>query len=307
MPSNPLVSIIIPTYNQPQMLVEAVRSALAQTYTNREIIVVDDGSTDDTAAKVAPFIEKGEIRYIYQQNKRQAAARNAGIRAAAGSILAFLDHDDLWSPFKLERQVPLFENDRVGLVYSRAVEISTKGDVLYEKGEESMCRGMIFERLLFNHFITNSSVIVRRSCLSKTGLFREDLFGVDDIHLWLRLCYHYEVDFVPEILVSCRSHESNMKRDPNIIPEKRFLALIDIFRQFELDRTMPVRWRSLNADHQFFLGYREREKDKIKALACFLRAMKYELHWMHVIAILKLFLPGYSRLARKLNGKTRSI
>lgn len=282
------------------MLVDAVDSVLAQTYRNFEIIVVDDGSTDDTAGKLAPYIEKKLVRYLFQQNKRQAAARNRGISAAHGTLIAFLDHDDLWEPGKLERQVPLFENEHVGIVYCGAKEVDLSGARLWEKGTDKFCRGRIFDRLLFDHFITNSSVVVRRSCLERTGLFHEELYGVDDIHLWLRICHDYEADFVPDVLVACRNHETNMKKDAGVIPEKRFLALIDIFRRFKLDETSKGQWLKLNADYYFFLGYRDKERNRSNALKCYLKSMSYRPGWIQLAAITKVLLPGYYSLARRL-------
>jgi glycosyltransferase involved in cell wall biosynthesis len=297
--NTPLVSVVIPTYNQATMLVEAVESVLAQTYEKAEVIVVDDGSTDDTAARMARFVAGGRVRYLAQQNRRQAAARNAGIRASRGELIAFLDHDDLWTARKLEQQVPLFERPEVGLVYSGAVEIDVGGKVLWEKGSGKFCRGRIFDRLLFDHFITNSSVVVRRACLDRTGLLDESLFAVADIHLWLRVCHDDEADFVPEVLVSCRRHGANMKDDPRLVPEQRYLALIDVFRRFGLDGSWPVQWRRLNADHQFFLGYNERRTHRLRALAHYIRAMRFEPRWSQAAAIAKLFLPGYETLAAR--------
>lgn len=298
-----LVSVVIPTYNQAEMLVEAVDSVLAQTYRNFEVIVVDDGSTDDTAERLAPYIEQNLVRYLFQQNKRQAAARNHGISVARGALIAFLDHDDLWDPEKLERQVPLFANERVGIVYCGAKEVDLSGATLWEKGTDKFCRGRIFDRLLFDHFITNSSVVVRQSCLEHTGLFNEELYGVDDIHLWLRICHDFDADFVSDVLVACRNHETNMKKDPGVIPEKRFLALIDIFQRFKLDETAKEQWRKLNADYQFFLGHRDKENKRINALKCYLKSMSYRPRWVQLAAITKLFMPGYYSLARRFGRK----
>jgi glycosyltransferase involved in cell wall biosynthesis len=291
----PLVSVVIPTYNQSAMLIEAVESALAQTYKALEVLVIDDGSTDDTAAKIAPYVDRGLVHYAFQNNARQAAARNAGIEASSGDLIAFLDHDDLWHPLKLERQVPLFRRESVGLVYCGAREIDLSGKHLWKKGIEKYRRGRIFEALLFDHFITNSSVVIRRSCLRQTGAFSEHLFGVDDIHLWLRICHEFEADFVPDILVSCRNHAANMKKDPHFIPDQRFRALVDIFLRFGLDRTEVVKWRTLNADHQFELGWRFRGESRLRALSCFLRSF---LHRPSVRCIrAALTLPLYPRLS----------
>lgn len=298
-----LVSVVIPTFNQPTLLVEAIESVLHQTWPHREIIVIDDGSTDDKRARLAPYIEQGLITYLHQQNKRQAAARNAGIRVARGELIAVLDHDDLWAPEKLERQVPLFDNPNVALAYCGAEEVDLDGTVLWEKGSAKYRRGQIFDALLFDHFITNSTVIVRRSALDHTGLFAEDLYGVDDIHLWLRICHDFDADFMPEPLVRCRNHASNMKKD-DAIDDRRFRALIDIFQRFGLDHTRAADWRALNADYQFFLGYRARATDRATALRCYLNAMRHKPRWNQVTAIIKQLIPGYYRLGTRLQSKT---
>jgi len=279
------------------MLIEAIASALAQTYDNLEIIVIDDGSTDDTAARIKPYVDRGLIHYLFQQNRRQAAAKNAGIDSSRGELIAFLDHDDLWAPSKLEKQVPLFEPEDVGLVYSGAKEVDLNGSFLWEKGSVKYRRGRIFDHLLFDHFITNSSVIIRRSCLARTGAFREDLFGVDDIHLWLRICHDYQADYVPDTLVACRNHGANMKKDPYLITDKRYLALADVFRRFGLDRSARSKWHALHADYLFSLGYRYRKVDRLRALACFLKSFGYQPRWRGVGAITKLLIPGYYTIA----------
>src|SRR5437867_1708261 len=115
----PKVSIVIPTYNYGRYVVEAVESVLNQSFQDREVIVVDDGSTDDTRERLERF--RGRIRYIYQRNKGLPAARNTGIRAARGAYVAFLDSDDLWLPEKLALQVPILDTrQQVGMVYTDA-------------------------------------------------------------------------------------------------------------------------------------------------------------------------------------------
>lgn len=292
MPHGPLVSVVIPTYNLAGMLVEAIESVLAQTYRDHEIIVVDDGSTDDTAARVEPYLAQGVVHYVFQQNQRQAAARNRGIAMARGDLFAFLDHDDLWSPEKLERQVPLFDDATVGIVYCGAREVDPSGATLWEKGTERFCRGAIFDRLLFDHFITCSSVVVRRSCLDRVGVFQEDLYGVDDIHLWLRICHDWAADFVPDVLVSCRSHDANMKKDPDLIPRQRFRALADIFRRYRLDVTARGEWRHLHAEYHFCEGYRNRKANRRLAMASYSRSLAYEPRWRQLSAMIKLLIPG---------------
>lgn len=300
MPIAPLVSVVIPTYNQPEMLVEAIESVLAQTYSNLEILIVDDGSTDNTRRRLARYVEDGRIIYLYQQNRRQAAARNRGIQASKGELIAFLDHDDLWLPQKLERQVPLFDRKSVALVYSGAVEVDGQDRFLWDKGSDKFRRGSIFDRLLRDHFITNSSVMVRRSVLESIGLFAEDLYGVDDIHLWLRICHDYEANFIPESLVRCRNHASNMKKDDSL-HERRYRAMIDIYRRFGLDRTAPTEWRVLNAGFQFLLGYRVRAEQPATAIGCYFKAMRLMPRWIYLVAIIKGLIPGYYSVGTRLH------
>lgn len=300
--AKPLVSVVIPTFNQPSMLCEAVDSVLAQTYPQFEIVVVDDGSAPETRRRMDPYVAAGRLRYLWQENRRQAAARNAGIRASRGELIAFLDHDDLWHPRKLELQVPLFADSQVALVYAGAQEIDETGRVLWTKGLEHFARGDIFDRLLSRHFITHSSVVVRRSALATTGLFRADLSGVDDIHLWLRICRRFKADYVPDVLVSCRNHAGNMKKS-DVINEKQHLLALDIFREFGLDRERPADWRRLNADYEFFLGFRESRSDRRAAFAHYLNAARSAPRARTFLAMAKLLVPGYYALADRLRPR----
>lgn len=291
------MTVVIPTFNQPEMLLEAIQSVEAQTYRNFEIVVVDDGSTDDTRQRLAQMVNDDRIHYVWQRNKRQAAARNMGIKVSTGDLIAFLDHDDLWHKRKLELQVPLFDDPDVGLTYTGAEEIDLQGRFLWTKGLEHFARGDIFDQLLSRHFITNSSVVVRRSCLATTGLFREDFYGVDDTHMWLRICRRFHADYVPEVLVSCRNHPGNMKKDHSIMSEKQYLKLIDIFQEFGLNESRAGDWRHLNSEYQFFLGWRLARLNRRAAFGHFRRALGYEPQPRQILAICKLLIPGYYTFA----------
>ncbi len=124
----PLVSVIIPTYNRAALVVQAVQSALNQTYTNMEIIVVNDGSTDNTPEILKEY--EGKIKYVYQERSERSKARNEGFRHSTGSYIAFLDSDDLWLPTKIEKQVEVLNKKAdVGLVYVGGQFIDTKGNL----------------------------------------------------------------------------------------------------------------------------------------------------------------------------------
>lgn len=184
----PRVSVIVPTYNRADMLGAAVRSILDQAYADYEIIVADDGSTDNTQTRVADVA--GPIRYLrLQHSGRPSVARNRAIAVAQGELIAFLDDDDLWIPDKLEQQVRLLDSDAdVGFVYSDICFLrpdgTLSGPILLPHQKEA---AMLFDRLLTDCFIYPSTVVVRRSALAASGLFDESLAIGEDYDLWLRL------------------------------------------------------------------------------------------------------------------------
>jgi len=214
----PAVSIIVPTYNRAQYLVEAIQSVLEQTFHDYEIIVVDDGSTDDTKAALQKKNIFKNIIYIYQNNcGLKSAVRNIGIQAAKGKYIAFLDSDDKWLPLKLEKQVDILEKDpNCALVCSNAYIL--KDDVptqeLYVQSE-TMVSGNVFQKLLHNNFIINSSVVVRKNILQKLGGLDEDriIKSSEDYDLWLRVGRLYAITSISEPLTFYRIHEGNISKD----------------------------------------------------------------------------------------------
>jgi len=201
---NEKVSVIVPLYNSRLTITETILSLVGQTYQNLEIILVDDGSTDNTANIVKEFTaEYSNIKYFWKENGGVGAARNYGIDRATGGYIALCDHDDLWMPDKLEKQMKLFTNDRIGLVYNGCRTVKVVDGV-----EESIAvtmtyySGNCFDQLLRFNCIPTCSAVIPRRVINRTGGFHEsiDMHGVDDKHLWLRIAHDYDVVALKEIL-----------------------------------------------------------------------------------------------------------
>jgi len=232
----PKVSVVIPTYNYAQYIEEAIDSALVQTHKGCEIIVVDDGSTDDTKGVVSQY--RSEIRYIYQKNQGLSAARNTGVRNSEGEYIAILDSDDLWLPSKIEKQIKLFEaNSRLGLVYSDGLVFGEElawNDLSFG-GNMNFYRGRIFDKLLLGNFIPCPSVVIKRGCFDKVGLFDINLGACEDWDMSLRISSHYEVDYVEELLVKHRKHRGSMETKAEMMEENALKVLDKIF----LEKNVP--------------------------------------------------------------------
>jgi glycosyltransferase involved in cell wall biosynthesis len=193
------VSVIIPTHDRARRVVVAVQSVLAQTTAALEVIVVDDGSTDETAAALAPCGDR--IRIERRRHAGVSAARNHGARVARGEWLAFLDSDDEWLPEKLERQVA-FHDAHEG------VEVSQTGEIWIRNGvrvnpckHHAKPRGDIFERSLARCLVSPSAVMMRRSLFVDAGGFDESLPVCEDYDLWLRLAARQSFGLIDDALV----------------------------------------------------------------------------------------------------------
>lgn len=205
----PLVSVVMPAFNVAWCVRRAIDSVLTQTYLRHEIIVIDDGSTDDTASVLASYGDR--IRVISQTNRGMSAARNRGIDAARGTLVAFLDADDYWLSEKLARQVELLQRrPEVGFCSTAASVVNPEGAVL----NLWHCKNH-GERVLETLFAENaaiaggcSAVVVRKGLLEKTGLFDESLRGFEDPDLWIRLaavCGYACIDD-PLVVILRREH-----------------------------------------------------------------------------------------------------
>lgn len=194
-----LVSVVMATYECRPYIAQAIGSVLSQTYTNLELHVIDDGSTDATAAEVAPFLSDSRVRYHYQANGGQTVAKNTGIRQSRGEFVAFCDADDIWLPHKLELQVPRFARDeRVGVVYTRSGQMDAQGVRLpIDQSDAPGCPSGVVTRELFRiNFVPFGTAIVRRRCLYDVGMFDEQYRMGIDWELWLRISLEYTFEFV---------------------------------------------------------------------------------------------------------------
>jgi len=209
------VSVIVPTYNRANLVSETIKSILNQTYKNFELIVVDDGSTDNTEEVIKKFNDN-RIKYIKIDNwGGPAKPRNTGIKKARGEYIAFCDDDDIWLPEKLEKQIKVFQiSNETAMLYTRFKRI--EGDIISNRilpKNGKYKSGNIFKSLYFKPFIACSSVIVKRSVLDQVGFFDTDpnLIAIEDIDLWLRIALKYIIrctDNLPLILY--RVHPQNI-------------------------------------------------------------------------------------------------
>lgn len=227
------ISVIIPTYNRKHTLNRAIHSVLSQTSQPREIIAVDDGSTDGTKKWLAKMYPA--IRYIHQSNSGVSAARNVGIKTAQGDWLAFLDSDDEWLPQKLERQVEAVKKDADSL-FCHTNETWIRNGVRVNQGKKHRkYGGLIFDKCLDICRISPSSALFKKSILDDTGLFDEELSVCEDYDLWLRITASYPVIFLDEPLIKkYGGHEDQLSRVPAGIEQYRIQSLEKILHTVEL-------------------------------------------------------------------------
>lgn len=194
----PLVSVVIATYNTAQYVPAAVASVLGQNWSNIEVVVVDDGSTDDTESRLNDYCNDPRVRYIKTENCGQPQAKNRGIKIARGDFIGFCDADDLWREDKLELQMPAFANPTVGIVYSEVSYLDECGDALSKPQPYERHSGRITDKLVIKNFVPFGTAIIRKACVDDLGAFDESLPMGIDWDLWLRYSVNWEFHYVPE-------------------------------------------------------------------------------------------------------------
>ena len=207
----PQVSVIIPTYNRAWIIEEAIDSVLAQDYTEFELIVVDDGSTDHTSDVLDSY--RNVIKVLSQKNKGVSAARNRGIAEASGKFIAFLDSDDLWLPQKLTVQIEFFNQTPDALICQTEEIWIRNGLRVNPKKRHKKPSGMIFKPSLKLCLISPSAVMIRRSLFDRVGEFDETLPACEDYDLWLRISCRFPIHLIDTPLIIKRGgHEDQLSK-----------------------------------------------------------------------------------------------
>jgi glycosyltransferase involved in cell wall biosynthesis len=217
MNESPLVSVVIPAYNASKWIAETLESVLRQDFRDFEVIVVDDGSTDDTARVVTGFGER--VCFIRKNNGGTGSARNVGIRAARGEYIAFVDADDLWTKEKLRLQVDLLKRMGLAWVYCDAfVFDDASGERMYRfRNLARQYDGDILERLFLGNFIPSPTVVIRKSVFENVGFFSQIHISptAEDWSMWLHIAAHYPVGLVSVPLADYRVHPASKTTSHN--------------------------------------------------------------------------------------------
>lgn len=299
----PAVSVVLPTYNRGYCLRRAVDSVLAQTFANFELIVIDDGSTDDTVQVIQSYDDPRIIYVQNESNRGQPTRLNDGIRLARADLIAFQDSDDEWMPTKLARQVEAMRSlpPDVGMVYTDKWRCEPDRDKFHWKSPTTMPEdGIIFDQALDDRVynIGPQSVLIRRTCFDKVGLFDENLYNFNDWDMFVRISRHFLFSHIPEPLVNYNVSADAM----TATGEGRGIEAIEtLFQKYlpDLEKNRP-----LLARRAYWIGsFHMRDGDAAKGRAYLRRAFRAQpFNPRYVVAAVGSFLTqgAYQRLYRSI-------
>lgn len=218
-----MVSVVLPTYNRENLVGKSIESVLSQTYEDFELIIVDDGSKDNTKSLIEKYMENdSRIKYIYQENAGYPSAINRGLIECKGEYIAFEDSDDIWDKEKLEKELSTLKENNADFVFCRMVYPDT---LPFPDSDSKDKTGYIFERLLAGNMIGGPTLLFKTECLNTIGGFDTSLLSLQDHDFVLRLSQKYKAAFVPEVLLFCGSTGDNMQSD-NMTYFKATLSLM---------------------------------------------------------------------------------
>ena len=288
-----LVSVIILTYNRASLIQESIASVLAQTYSELELLVVDDGSSDDTENVVRGFNDN-RVRYFrFDHTGHTGRLKNFAIQKAIGDYIAFNDSDDNWKEDKLSIQMKLFNDcPNIGFSITDVITFSAERIIIehsYHSNLASECRN-IFEWLCQNRFLVyNNTLVIRKECFGKTGPFDESMVS-GDYHFIMRLAYHYDAGILYEPLVWRRVHDSNMSEQ---FPFENYQEFIATFEHLYRNRWVEKRHlRAARSVAYFKMAILHEKKGELpRARRSYLRSIRQR--WFHVdsyIGLIKTFI-----------------
>ena len=267
----PLVSVIIPTYNRGWVVQEAIDSVLDQDFRDYELIVVDDGSDDNTREILGAYGKA--ITVLQQPNRGVSAARNRGIAEAAGRLIAFLDSDDLWLPRKLATQVKFFA-ENADAVINQTQEIWIRNGVrVNPKKRHHKFSGMIFERSLALCLVSPSAVMIKKSLFDDVGVFDEQLPACEDYDLWLRVSCRYPVHLMDSPLIIKRGGHDDQLSKAAGLDKYRIRSLMKII---DSDLLTPQQYKAAVITLK--------EKSEVYAGGCRKRGREEEAKYFYTLA-----------------------
>ncbi|MCP4714886.1 MAG: glycosyltransferase [Deltaproteobacteria bacterium] len=231
----PLISVIIPTYNRASVVCNAVEAVLQQTYAKIELIVVDDGSTDDTVSRLQAY--STHLKTISTTHAGPSSARNCGIKIARGDYIAFLDSDDLWLPGKLEKQLRYMQSLPNGLVCQTEETWIRNGRRVNPRKKHKKQSGWIYKACLPLCIVSPSAVMIHKSVFEKVGLFDETLLACEDYDLWLRIAPHYPIYLLDEPLIT--KHGGHADQQSRTVPALDRLRIKAICKSLENGNLIP--------------------------------------------------------------------
>jgi glycosyltransferase involved in cell wall biosynthesis len=230
----PLISAIIPTFNRGWIVCQAVESVLDQNYPNIETIVIDDGSTDDTAKKLSPYLNR--ITYIKQENKGVSAARNLGIKKSSGQYTAFLDSDDLWEKNKISCQIDFFQKKPEAMICQTEEIWIRNGKRVNPKYKHKKLSGMIFEPSLELCLVSPSAVMMKKELFDMAGFFDETLPACEDYDLWLRISTSLPIFLIDEPCTIKRGGHSDQLSANHSLDKYRILSIQKLLEDDKLSK-----------------------------------------------------------------------
>jgi glycosyltransferase involved in cell wall biosynthesis len=229
----PLISIITPAYNASKFIAQTIECVLAQSFVDWEMIIVDDGSTDETALVIKPFLKDKRIKYFYQENGKQSKARNHALRYAKGEYIAFLDADDSWHPKKIEIQYGLMmSNQKIALSFHRSQQIESIESLVFDLAKSNM-KSLTFRSLLLSNYVPTRSVMLKKSLPQR---FYPGKRHAEDYLLWLKIAYAEGGIWFTDLVLSYSYKRDFGEGGLNSFLYKSHVGVLDTYKKILADR-----------------------------------------------------------------------
>ena len=274
MKATPLITVVIVNYNYGRYLGKCLDSVFAQTYRNIEVIVVDDGSTDNSLEVLQPYSER--ILLVQQGNKGVSAARNVGLAKSRGQWIAFLDSDDTWRPEKLQEQSNYFQDPAVGMVFC-GLEFTDDSGRRLGYTRPLLSGDFLLQLVTFTSPAIGggSTAIVRSECLRRLGVFDEQLSTAADLDMWVRIAAQYEIRAVPAPLVKYRCHSTSMHLKVPLFEHDNYRLLTNVFSNPSFARVHNLRRQSFGKFYMILAGSYFQQTNWGRSIYCAFKALSY--------------------------------